>query len=462
MTGACPVHVPVLYACGMRVKMGRVVSYNDGVQRCTFCGKSEHEVHRLVAGAGVAICDECIGLCVQILSEENAKDSRLEVLKLPKPSQIRDVLDQYVIGQNDAKRTLSVAVYNHFKRAQIERHDANAHRQFEQSRLADSTRSILDPLDEVSVAKSNILLLGPTGVGKTYLAQTLAKAMQVPFIIVDATSITEAGYVGDDVEMVLSRLLQAADGDVDRARHGIVYIDEVDKIARKSGDNTSMTRDVSGEGVQQALLKILEGTLVHVPVDGAHRHKDGETVELDTSDILFICGGAFVGLDEIVSRRLGRHESGFGASWRVNPIDEHEIYRQVNADDLAEFGLLPEFIGRLPVVCTLGELTVDDLKDVLTKPTNALLKQYQKLFSVDGVTLTFTDAAVEAIASTALERGVGARGLRSIIESILEETMFELPNMDDVTEVVVNADCVTEGVPPQMVRPERRRVIHAL
>ena len=441
--------------------MGRVVSYNDGVQRCTFCGKSEHEVHRLVAGAGVAICDECIGLCVQILSEENAKDSRLEVLKLPKPSQIRDVLDQYVIGQNDAKRTLSVAVYNHFKRAQIERHDANAHRQFEQSRLADSTRSILDPLDEVSVAKSNILLLGPTGVGKTYLAQTLAKAMQVPFIIVDATSITEAGYVGDDVEMVLSRLLQAADGDVDRARHGIVYIDEVDKIARKS-ENTSITRDVSGEGVQQALLKILEGTLVHVPVDGAHRHKDGETVELDTSDILFICGGAFVGLDEIVSRRLGRHESGFGASWRVNPIDEHEIYRQVNADDLAEFGLLPEFIGRLPVVCTLGELTVDDLKDVLTKPTNALLKQYQKLFSVDGVTLTFTDAAVEAIASTALERGVGARGLRSIIESILEETMFELPNMDDVTEVVVNADCVTEGVPPQMVRPERRRVIHAL
>ena len=272
----------------------------------------------------------------------------------------------------------------------------------------------------------------------------------MPFIIVDATSITEAGYVGDDVEMVLSRLLQAADGDVDRARHGIVYIDEVDKIARKSGDNTSMTRDVSGEGVQQALLKILEGTLVHVPVDGAHRHKDGETVELDTSDILFICGGAFVGLDEIVSRRLGRHESGFGASWRVNPIDEHEIYRQVNADDLAEFGLLPEFIGRLPVVCTLGELTVDDLKDVLTKPTNALLKQYQKLFSVDGVTLTFTDAAVEAIASTALERGVGARGLRSIIESILEETMFELPNMDDVTEVVVNADCVTEGVPPQI------------
>lgn len=462
MTGACPVYVPVLYACGMRVKMGRVVSYNDGVQRCTFCGKSEHEVHRLVAGAGVAICDECIGLCVQILSEENAKDSRLEVLKLPKPSQIRDVLDQYVIGQNDAKRTLSVAVYNHFKRAQIERHDANAHRQFEQSGLADSARSILDPLDEVSVAKSNILLLGPTGVGKTYLAQTLAKAMQVPFIIVDATSITEAGYVGDDVEMVLSRLLQAADGDVDRARYGIVYVDEVDKIARKSGDNTSMTRDVSGEGVQQALLKILEGTLVHVPVDGAHRHKDGETVELDTSDILFICGGAFVGLDEIVSRRLGRHESGFGASWRVNPIDEHEIYRQVNADDLAEFGLLPEFIGRLPVVCTLGELTVDELKDVLTKPTNALLKQYQKLFSVDGVTLTFTDAAVEAIASTALERGVGARGLRSIIESILEETMFELPNMDDVTEVVVNADCVTEGVPPQMVRPEQRRVIHAL
>ena len=406
--------------------------------RCSFCGKSEHEVHRMIQGPGVRICDECVRLCMDVLEDGYEPHDGLEAPdSIPTPREIREVLDQYIIGQEAAKVALSVSVYNHYKRI------------------------FFGGDDEVELQKSNILLLGPTGSGKTLFAQTLARILKVPFAIADATTLTEAGYVGDDVENILLRLLQAADYDVELAERGIIYVDEIDKIARKS-ENTSITRDVSGEGVQQALLKILEGTLVHVPVDGAHRHKDGETVELDTSDILFICGGAFVGLDEIVSRRLGRHESGFGASWRVNPIDEHEIYRQVNADDLAEFGLLPEFIGRLPVVCTLGELTVDDLKDVLTKPTNALLKQYQKLFSVDGVTLTFTDAAVEAIASTALERGVGARGLRSIIESILEETMFELPNMDDVTEVVVNADCVTEGVPPQMVRPERRRVIHAL
>ena len=406
--------------------------------RCSFCGKSEHEVHRMIQGPGVRICDECVRLCMDVLEDGYEPHDELEAPdSIPTPREIREVLDQYIIGQEAAKVALSVSVYNHYKRI------------------------FFGGDDEVELQKSNILLLGPTGSGKTLFAQTLARILKVPFAIADATTLTEAGYVGDDVENILLRLLQAADYDVELAERGIIYVDEIDKIARKS-ENTSITRDVSGEGVQQALLKILEGTLVHVPVDGAHRHKDGETVELDTSDILFICGGAFVGLDEIVSRRLGRHESGFGASWRVNPIDEHEIYRQVNADDLAEFGLLPEFIGRLPVVCTLGELTVDDLKDVLTKPTNALLKQYQKLFSVDGVTLTFTDAAVEAIASTALERGVGARGLRSIIESILEETMFELPNMDDVTEVVVNADCVTEGVPPQMVRPERRRVIHAL
>lgn len=412
--------------------------------RCSFCGKPQSLVNRLVAGNGVYICDECVRLCMSIIDEgyqpESVSTAQVTLRRdqLPKPAEMRATLDDYIIGQDRAKVVLSVAVYNHYKR--ILRGDQD---------------------NDVELQKSNVLLIGPTGSGKTLFAQTLAKMLDVPFAIADATTLTEAGYVGEDVENILLKLLQAADFDVERAQRGIIYIDEIDKIARKS-ENTSITRDVSGEGVQQALLKILEGTLVHVPVDGAHRHKDGETVELDTSDILFICGGAFVGLDEIVSRRLGRHESGFGASWRVNPIDEHEIYRQVNADDLAEFGLLPEFIGRLPVVCTLGELTVDDLKDVLTKPTNALLKQYQKLFSVDGVTLTFTDAAVEAIASTALERGVGARGLRSIIESILEETMFELPNMDDVTEVVVNADCVTEGVPPQMVRPERRRVIHAL
>ena len=436
--------------------MGRVVSYNDGVQRCSFCGKSEHEVGRLVAGAGVAICDECVALCVDIIAEERSKDARLEVTHLPKPAQINEVLDRYVIGQQAAKRTLSVAVYNHFKRTRIGALDVHDSATQEPGLLTGEARRIIDPLEDVQVAKSNILLLGPTGVGKTYLAQTLAKAMQVPFVIVDATTLTEAGYVGDDVETVLRRLIQAADGDVDRARRGIVYIDEIDKIARKGGDNTVMARDVSGGGVQQALLKILEGTTVHVPMDSARKQRgEADGVEIDTRDILFICGGAFVGLDAIVERRVGARETGFGAAWRTRAYDPKDLLTMVTADDLAEFGLLPEFIGRLPVVTVLDELGIDELRQILTTPANALVKQYRKLFEVDGVDLVFTDDAIDRIARISLDKGTGARGLRAIIERTLETTMFELPNRSDIAQVIVDANAVDGNAEPQYVPAQR-------
>ena len=424
--------------------MGRVVSYNDEVSRCTFCGKTENQVRKLVTGSGAAICDECIELCVDIISEERVKDAQLNTLQLPKPAQISAYLDNYVVGQESAKRTLSVAVYNHYKRVNMEMRES--------TELSDrATRENDDPLAGVQVAKSNILLLGPTGVGKTYLAQTLAKVMNVPFVIADATTLTEAGYVGEGVENILLKLIQAADFDVQKAQIGIIYIDEIDKITRKS-ENPSITRDVGGEGVQQALLKILEGTVASVPVEGSRKHREMETVQIDTRDILFICGGAFVGLADIVAQRLGARESGFGAAWHEREVPKRELLAQASADDLADFGLLPEFIGRLPVVSVLEDLTEDDLARILVEPENALVKQYQKLFAIDGVTLTFTEDAVRQIAATSIRRGTGARGLRSIIEKTLEDTMFQLPSMTGVSEVVVDEASVNGSGTPKLLK----------
>ncbi|MEI2703507.1 MAG: ATP-dependent Clp protease ATP-binding subunit ClpX [Baekduia sp.] len=396
---------------------------------CSFCGKSQRQVKKLIAGPGVYICDECIDLCNEIIDEELTAPATFDLSNLPKPVEIKNVLDEYVIGQEEAKRTLSVAVYNHYKRVQLMTGGAS----------------------DVELQKSNILLLGPTGCGKTLLAQTLARILNVPFAIADATALTEAGYVGEDVENILLKLIQAADYDVKKAETGIIYIDEVDKIARKA-DNPSITRDVSGEGVQQALLKILEGTTAAVPPQGGRKHPHQEFLSIDTTNILFICGGAFAHLDNVIERRTGHAGIGFGADLGAKKhYDKGEQFQDVLPEDLVEYGLIPEFIGRLPVVTAVHQLGRDDLITILTEPRNALVKQFSKFFAFDDIELVFADDALNAIADKALERETGARGLRSIIEEALLDVQFELPSRRDVTKCVVTRETIDKALPPTLV-----------
>lgn len=402
----------------------------DRTIRCSFCGKTQDEVDRLIAGDGVFICNECVEVCYNIINDEARpvrKSERGEEFFLPKPKEIKEYLDEYVIGQESAKKTLAVAVYNHYKR-------------------------IYSTVDDVEISKSNILMLGPTGVGKTLLAQTLARFLNVPFAITDATTLTEAGYVGEDVENILLRLIQAADYDIERAERGIIYIDEIDKISRKS-ENPSITRDVSGEGVQQALLKILEGTVSNVPPQGGRKHPQQEFIQINTANILFICGGAFDGLEQVISKRMGKSALGFGAEIKKGQTEEKTDYlKYVTSHDIMRFGIIPELVGRLPVITTLKALSADDIVRIMTEPKNSIVKQYQALFEMDGVKLEFEESALRAAAQKAIDQRTGARGIRSIIEDVLGDIMFDIPSETSIDKVIITDKCITEKAPPVLER----------